>query len=556
MKELKANIKPNPKQKEAIEHHPGPLMILAGAGTGKTFTLEKRILYLIENYKIDPSHILSITYTEKAAYELKTRIVNKIGNSANFITVNTFHAFCLKLLREYNYEHLPQLFDESEAIHLLLQRFDQLKFKSDEFPLNPQKAVIESFIPFFNRTRDELIDPTIMDTSAASNDDIDNELSNQLKDLQNIYPIFQDWKQEINVMDYGDIILSAYNMLYKSKKILQKVRTQYQHIIVDEFQDNNFALNEVLNLIAGNRQSITVVGDDDQVIYSFRGANLYNIKSFDKRYKNNQKYKSISLEENFRSTQPILDIANETISNNVGRNEKNLVSASSDRSIKPIRFWGEEHEQLDFLLREITNLVSKHNNYKDIAILCRTHAKVNLTINTLQAAGIPVKPKWPGFFQIPDIRTILAWSYVIGKNSNEDHAIYRLIKQRCGYELTQKILHSIKNNHQKPIFDIISQNDLLLGKYPNLKSLILKIHEFRKLVKKQSAGELLWNIVSYLGLLKKYSRRYTLDDHFIILNIGDLLNRAQIFSKRNQKDHSLRAFNIYIDAIMNSKGLP
>ena len=556
MKEHQANIKPNPQQKEAIEHPPGPLMILAGAGTGKTFTLEKRIIYLIENYKVDPSHILSITYTEKAASELKTRIINKIGNTANSITVNTFHSFCLKILRDYSNEPLPQLFDESEAIHLLLKRFDEFKFKSDEFPLNPQKAVIESFIPFFNRIRDELIDPTVMDIPSNADDSIDKELSNQLNDLKYIYPIFQKWKKELNVMDYGDIILSAYHMLSTNKIILQKVIEQYHHIVVDEFQDNNFALNEMVGLITGDRQFITVVGDDDQVIYSFRGANSYNIRGFEKRYKHNQQYKSINLEENFRSTQPILDIANASIVNNIGRIDKTLISALSHQSMKPIRFWGEEPEQLDFLIKEILYLTSKNYNYKDISILCRTHSKVKLTINALQAAGIPVKPKWPGFFQIPDIRTILAWSSIIGRSSNQDHAFYRIIKQRCGYKITHTIFNTLDSHDRSPVFDRIAQNNFLLEKYQDLKSLVKQIIEFRQYVKKQSAGELLWKIVTYLGILKKYSRRYTIDDHFIMLNVGDLLNRAQIFSKRNQKNHSLKAFNTYIDAIMNSKGLP
>ena len=153
------DISATPSQKQAIIHPPSPLMILAGAGTGKTFTLEHRIVYLIEYYNVNPATILTITYTEKAAQELKERILNKAGKSAHAMTVGTFHSFCYQLLRDFSAEKLPALLEESEAIHMLLKRFDDLgPFESDEFPLNPQRAVIESFIPFFNRSRDELLE--------------------------------------------------------------------------------------------------------------------------------------------------------------------------------------------------------------------------------------------------------------------------------------------------------------------------------------------------------------------------------------------------------------
>ncbi|MBT6865833.1 MAG: UvrD-helicase domain-containing protein, partial [Candidatus Marinimicrobia bacterium] len=192
MPNLDKSITPNLQQQSAIEHPPGPLMILAGAGTGKTFTLENRIVYLIQHYKIDPNHILAITYTEKAARELKSRIVGRVGSTAHTMTVNTFHSFCFRLLKEYGEDSLPQLLDESEAIHMLLERFDEFEFESDEFPMDPQRAVTESFIPFFNRMRDELIDPVLMDIPEIDeNGPITEEIANQLRDLKRIYPKFQ-----------------------------------------------------------------------------------------------------------------------------------------------------------------------------------------------------------------------------------------------------------------------------------------------------------------------------------------------------------------------------
>ena len=216
-------LSPNSKQRSAIEHPPAPLMILAGAGTGKTFTLENRIIHLINHYNVDPQHILAITYTEKAARELKNRIVEHLGPQVYSMTVSTFHSLCFKILKKYH-DTLPQLLDQSEAIHMFLERFDQLgPFASDEFPLDPQRAVTESFIPFFNRARDELIDPTTMDVPTPSEDGpISPEIAKQIIDLKRIFPLFQSWKEEMNMVDYGDIILSAFKMLSSNTELLLK----------------------------------------------------------------------------------------------------------------------------------------------------------------------------------------------------------------------------------------------------------------------------------------------------------------------------------------------
>ena len=333
------NITPNEQQRKAIEHPPAPLMILAGAGTGKTFTLEHRIVYLIQHYHVDPSNILTITYTEKAARELKERILNKVGRSAHVMTVSTFHSFCYQLLRDYSSEQLPQLLEESEAIHMLLERFDELgPFKSDEFPLNPPKAVIDSFIPFFNRSRDELVNVAKKPTPEIDNTIYKTETVAQIDDLKRIYPTFQKWKREMNVVDYGDMILLAFDLLKDNTSVLKNVQNQFQHVIVDEFQDNNFALNEIIGLIAKDHRQITVVGDEDQVIYSFRGANSYNISAFKNRFGGDP----IALEENFRSTQSILDIANESIKHNTERTETSLYAKNGIHGIKPKIFWGEK----------------------------------------------------------------------------------------------------------------------------------------------------------------------------------------------------------------------
>ncbi len=548
---------PNEKQRSAIEHPPGPLMILAGAGTGKTFTLENRIIYLIEHYQIDPQHILAITYTEKAAKELKNRIIEHLGPKVHNMTVNTFHSFCYKLLKDF-YDDLPQLLDQSEAIHMFLERFDQLEpFSSNEFPLDPQRAVTESFIPFFNRARDELIDPTTMETPIPKDDGtITTEIADQITDLKRIYPLFQSWKKEINVVDYGDMILSTYTMLSSDKALLEKVQEQYRHIIVDEFQDNNIALNRIMSLISGNRKFITVVGDDDQVIYSFRGANAYNIQAFKDQYKDHEKFNSIALEKNYRSSQPILDLANASISNNTERIDKTLSAALDLPSNKPIRFWGEKEQQIAFLTSEIDHLVSGGNAYNDIAVLCRTHGQANGLIDLLSQAHIPVQPQYMGLFNCAGVRDIIAWCQLVSRGTFQDSALYRIIKNECGYKTAHIIFSKFNRYNLNPRFDQLKNDSETRNTYPQLDEILRSIERLRSITQKRSAGEMVWDITQEIGTLRSSAKKYRMDDHYTLLNVGNLLKRAQDFTRRNKKNHSITAFNIYLEAIMRSGGLP
>ena len=550
-------LSPNSKQRSAIEHPPAPLMILAGAGTGKTFTLENRIIHLINHYNVDPQHILAITYTEKAARELNNRIVEHLGPQVYSMTVSTFHSLCFKILKKYH-DTLPQLLDQSEAIHMFLERFDQLgPFASDEFPLDPQRAVTESFIPFFNRARDELIDLTTMDVPTPSEEGlISPEIAKQIIDLKRIFPLFQSWKEEMNMVDYGDIILSAFKMLSSNTELLKNVQDQYRHIIVDEFQDNNFALNKIIALMAGNRKFVTVVGDDDQVIYSFRGANSFNIKTFRDSYKEHENFKSIALEKNYRSSQPILDLANASITNNAERMTKTLVSALDLPYDKPKRFWGNKEEQIDYLISEIHYHATKGVPFKDMAVLCRTHSQANRVTDSLSNAQIPVKPKYMGLFNCSGVRDIIAWCQLVSGGTYQDSALFRLIQNECGYKTAHMIFSKCNRYDPEPRLEQLKNDNRLRSGYPMIDIMIKKIDGLRSIIQKRSAGEMVWEITQLTGILKSSAKRYGMDDHYTLLNIGNLLKRAQDFTRRNKKNHSISAFNVYLEAIMRSGGLP
>ena len=548
----------NPKQLQAIKHPLAPLMIIAGAGTGKTFTLENRIVYMIQKYNVDPKNILTITYTEKAANELKTRLLKKVGQKAHPMFVGTFHSFCYKLMKDFFTDTATAsvLIDESESVHMLLERYDEFyPLLSDEFSLNPKAAVIESFIPFFNRIRDELIDIKTINYKNLEKFYEDNpELLFQLKDLLRIYPIFQKWKKENNLIDYNDMIKDAYNCLKRDTAVLKKVRKKFNHIIIDEFQDNNYALNEIARLISGENESITVVGDDDQVIYSFRGANAFNISTFEKTYKSNNQYKTITLETNYRSSQPILDLANHSIKNNKERKEKSLWSNSTLSDIKPVLFKGEKLDQITFISEQITQL-KKDFQYKEMAILCRTHEQSVQIIDHLNALGIPNRSPKRNLFNISQVKDLISWIQLITKGKYYEIALFRILKNKSGYEVAHNFFNKSRAENKLGKETKNTKNGKVLS-YINEISPIIEY--FHSIAHKRSAGEIVWELCEKLKILKKKSQRYLTQDQYEIINISSIISNAQKFSNNtsNKKNDNIFRFNRFLEDIISSGGLP
>ena len=548
----------NPKQLQAIKHPLAPLMIIAGAGTGKTFTLENRIVYMIQKYNVDPKNILTITYTEKAANELKSRLLKKVGQKAHPMFVGTFHSFCYKLMKDFfaDIATASVLIDESEAVHMLLERYDEFyPLLSDEFSINPKAAVIESFIPFFNRVRDELIDIKTVNYKNLEIFYEDNpELLFQLKDLLRIYPIFQKWKKENNLIDYNDMIKDAYNCLKRDEAVLKKVRKKFNHIIIDEFQDNNYALNEIARLISGENESITVVGDDDQVIYSFRGANAFNISTFEKTYKSNNQYKTITLETNYRSSQPILDLANHSIKNNKERKEKSLCSDSTLSNIKPVLFHGEKHDQITFISDQITQL-KKDFPYKEMAILCRTHEQSIQIIDHLNALGIPNRSPKRNLFNIGQVKDLISWIQLITKGKYYEIALFRILKNKSGYEAAHNFFNKSRSENRLAKETENTKNGKASIYINEISSII---DYFKSIAHKRSASEIVWELCEKLKILKKKSQRYLAQDQYEIINISSIISNAQKFSNniRNKKNDNIFRFNRFLEDIISSGGLP
>ena len=562
MQYSRGNFTANEAQAQAITHPPAPMMIIAGAGTGKTTTLLHRIIYLIEQNNISPENILSITYTEKAAEELKMRVVNEVGLTAEMMTVGTFHAFCYSVVKEFAFtpEKQPVLMEEGDGIFLLLDRFDELApFESKEFPLDPVHAVTKSFIPFFNRIRDELIDPTRQKIPAVEKDNGAQEKTAQLRDLVRIYQIFQSWKRAAGMVDYGDMIQLCWELM-QQPHILTKLQNKYQHLIVDEFQDNNYALNTIIGRLAEKHKSITVVGDDDQVIYSFRGASSYNINDFQQRYKDHPNYSEIALVENYRSFQPILDAANAVIANNLRRQPKTLVNPRMNNGQKPDIYFGNTTTQNDNLSLIIDDLLKQGHFYGDIAILCRTRAQAKEAAYQLLQVHLPVSIFLSEYFKLPVIRDILAWCHVVAGGSQIDSAFYRLLNNTIGTDKARNLYKKYSRRDLTNRYLLINQEshtnsteidqDII-----QLLTMIKRLKNHSK-QRKKSAGEMVWEICLTTNLLHTYAARYEYSDWVALANAGDFITRSLEFSRRHYGNNSLKRFLRFMETMQQSNTIP
>jgi len=544
---------PTFQQRQAIEHSPSPLMIMAGAGTGKTFTLVKRIVHLIENKSIDPFHILMITYTERAARELKEKVVSEVGQPAEKMTVGTFHSVCYQTVKEFgNVSPTPRLLDESEAIYMLLDTFDDLgPFESTEFALEPEKAVVKSFLPFFSRCRDELLDPAGM---PDPQNETDTEVLAQIRDLRRIYGLYQAMKKDLDTVDYGDMILQAHELLQSDEIALKACRDRFRHIIVDEFQDNNFALNKIVGLLAHKRQSVTVVGDDDQVIYSFRGASAYNIKAFEDSYGSQKDFLATPLETNFRSHQQILDVANDIIKHNDDRQAKLLKAEGERKGPRPTLIWTTKIEQPIIIIDQIYELLSEGFSFEDIAVLSRTRNQAKSLADSFLGANIPTQADFRHFFEIPEIKTLVAWCQVVGEGKHKETALYRLVREASNNETAYELFSRFDTRDLTPRIQLLPSLNGTLP--PEARALFTQVEELKKLSKKKNAGEMLWEICERTALLRPLAKRYHYEDQLALINIGNLLKKAQEFSRDRENERGLHRFNLYLESMMTASNRP
>lgn len=461
----------NPMQREAVMHTEGPLLILAGAGSGKTTVLVNRIAYLVSQKNVMPYNILAITFTNKAANEMKTRIMDLSCGSLGGIWVSTFHSACVRILRQNrNIERLGYdsgfvIYDTADTHTVIKECLKELSLSDRNFP----PRVVLSHI---SRAKDDMLDPQEFEKRYESDF--------RMSKIAQIYVLYQKKLKANNALDFDDIIFNTVLLLSKNPGVLEYYQNKFRYILVDEYQDTSNAQYMLISLLAGKHRNLCVVGDDDQSIYKFRGANIRNILEFEKDFSD---ARVIKLEQNYRSTQTILDAANQLISNNRGRKGKRLWT-DKDKGDKVVLFNAEnEHEEGRFIAREIERMVDEGvYQYRDFAILYRVNAQSRVLEEMLLRQGISYRVlAGLRFYDRKEIKDLLAYLRLI-YNHADNVSLKRIINEpRRGIgDVTVGRVEAIANAEGRSMFEVIEDAE----QYPELLRSSVKLISFARCIQK------------------------------------------------------------------------
>ena len=432
----------NPEQLLAVQHDKGPLLILAGAGSGKTRVLTHRIAYLINENNVSPYQILAITFTNKAAKEMKERVEKTIGELAGNVWVSTFHSTCVRILRRF-IEHLG--YDRNFTIYDADDQKTLMKEVLKYLQIDTKQIKERAFLSAISKAKDELISP---ESFALNAHDF------QKRQVAQVYQEYQRRLKENNALDFDDLIVKTVELFRNFPEVLAYYQRRFRYIMVDEYQDTNTAQFHFIKLLASYvnedgeiEHNLCVVGDDDQSIYKFRGANIYNILNFEKEYPD---AKVIKLEQNYRSTKNILAAANEVIHNNLGRKEKSLWTANEEGNTVHFTQYDSDLDEGNGVAIKIKEIMKEENaSFKDFAVLYRTNAQSLIFEKALRASQIKAKTIGAlSFFQRKEIKDLIAYLKTID-NAKDDIAVTRIInvpKRGIGLTSIDRIKeYAIKN---------------------------------------------------------------------------------------------------------------
>ena len=501
----------NERQREAVLYNDGPLLIIAGAGAGKTKTLTTKIAYLIEKENVAPENILAITFTNKAAKEMKDRLFKTIGQTAKYLEVSTFHSFGLKLLRE-NYDALGYdknfvIMDSDDSLTLVKKIIKDIGY--DPKIYNPR--AIRNKI---SSCKNEMTTPEAYERYAASDFE---------KVVQEVYAKYEKKLQRNNSVDFDDLLLLPIELFKKNPDILNKYQDLYQYILIDEYKDTNEAQYILTKMLSAKNRKITCVGDDSQSIYSFRGANYKNILNFEKDYKD---AKTILLEQNYRSTSNILDAANQVIKNNKMRKDKNLwTSRGIGEKIKYYRAYN-ERDEAQYVIRKIKELTNRNVEYKDIAVLYRTNAQSRVLEEEMLKENLPYRVIGSFYFYSrKEIKDLIAYLRLI-HNSKDNVSLLRVIntpKRGIGLKTIENL--TIQADAMGvSIYEAISS-----GKELEFKNLIEKLKEMSKDL---TLTELIDKVLDASGMKKELEDEKTLEAEVRLENLEEFKSITKTFEER------------------------
>ena len=508
----------NIEQREATEHVDGPLLILAGAGSGKTRVLTHRIVYLIEEIGVNPWNILAITCTNKAAEEMRERVDRLVGFGADQIWVSTFHSACVRILRR----HIDQIgFGTNFTIYDADDQKTVMKRIIKRLNIDTKQFSDKTFLNAISSAKDELI--SVADYEVDAMGDFRKSL------IAKVYREYQETLKASNALDFDDIIVKTVELFKTRPEVLGHYQNRFRYIMVDEYQDTNTAQFELIRLLADRSRNLCVVGDDDQSIYKFRGANIRNILDFELHY---PEAKVVKLEQNYRSTQNILDAANAVIANNVGRKAKALWTDHGPGS--PVHFHQLEnaYEEAEFLADDIMRHIRKDGaTYGDFAILYRTNAQSRLLEERMVVEGIPYRVVGGvNFYSRAEIKDVLAYLKTID-NGQDEVALRRIInvpKRGIGATSLDKIATYAQTNAMT-LFDAMCD----VNRIPGLGKAAGKINEFVNMILVLRAGRESYGIVDLISAVMERTNyaEYLIDQDEEsasdrLSNIDELITKA------------------------------
>ncbi len=512
----------NKPQKEAVFHTEGPLLILAGAGSGKTRVLTHRIAYLIEEKGVNPWNILAITFTNKAAEEMRQRVDSLVGIGAESIWVSTFHSMCVRILRRYidrlGYDNRFTIYDTDDQKTLMKEVCRKTDIDTKRFKERMLLSVISS-------AKNEMILPEEFELNAGGD-------FVQLK-IAKVYKEYEAQMRANNALDFDDLLVKTVQLLETQPDVRENYQERFRYIMVDEYQDTNTVQFRLVSLLAGKYRNLCVVGDDDQSIYKFRVANIRNILDFEKEFSD---AKVIKLEQNYRSVGNVLEVANSVIRNNKGRKEKTLWTDNEKGEKIRLRQFDTAYDEAQFIAEDIKDETAQGANYSDHAVLYRTNAQSRLLEEKFVAMNIPYKIVGGiNFYSRREIKDVLSYLKTID-NGKDDLAVRRIInvpKRGIGLTTINRIQESAAARGIG-FYDALSAPDLIPGigrSASKLDSFAALIEYFKGRSEESGVTDLLTEVIEKTG----YTESLEADDpeelEARVQNIDELVSKAAVYEE-------------------------
>ena len=515
----------NEPQREAVYHTDGPLLILAGAGSGKTRVLTHRIAYLIGERGVNPWNILAITFTNKAAEEMRQRVDNLVGFGAESVWVSTFHSACVRILRRFidrlGYENHFTIYDTDDQKTLIKEVCRKVDVDTKVFKERSLLSAISS-------AKNEMILPDEFELNAGGD-------FAKMK-IAKVYREYEAQMRANNVLDFDDLLVKTVQLLQTQPDVLEGYQERFRYIMVDEYQDTNTVQFQLVSLLAGKYKNLCVVGDDDQSIYKFRGANIRNILDFEHEFPD---AKVIKLEQNYRSTGNILNAANSVIANNRGRKEKSLWTENGEGELIRLRQFDTAFDEADFIGEDIKSAVRQGGSYNDSAVLYRTNAQSRLLEEKFIAMNIPYKiVGGVNFYARREIKDLLAYLKTID-NGRDDVAVRRIInvpKRGIGLTTINRIQESA-TERGIGFYEALLAPELIAGvgrSATKLDSFAALIEYFKTLEEEMNITDLLQEVIEKTGYIESLENEDKEEAKTRKENIDELISKAATYEESCQ----------------------